>query len=346
MTAAFSPLRRFGPARPIRAAALLLAAGIAASPAAAAPGDDLSALPGAVGPVRTELAAARSALAATRAEASALAELRLAQLPQNYAAQVEVRLTELERRLQELTGEVEQLGYRLSQTESRLERALNDIEYRLSALEGGEPPGPGAGSGSDDAAGRRPAEPDLPETTFIGPEPDEPGADGGPAPESGVLGTLIIQGEDGVPRNPSPVRPPGESRTAALPPGNVQEQYDHAYGLLQQGDFAAAEDALSRFLRRHDDHPLASNAHYWLGETFYARSRFEDAAAAFARGYREYPDGAKAVDSLLKLGMSLARLGRTQDACLTLEQLSAEFPDGPAAIRRRADRERQRLQCG
>jgi tol-pal system protein YbgF len=335
------------------AAALLLAVALTGRPAdlAAAPGHDGAALPATLAAARGDLADLRDALEATRAEARDLATLQLAQLPQNYAAQVEVRLTELERRLQELTGQVEQLSYRISQSESRLERALNDIEYRLTTLEGGEPPAP-----STDGAATAPA---PPETTYIGPEdPDGGGAaDGGtadgsgPQPETGVLGTLIIEGEDGVPRNPSPIPPRDDAadgagaQTAALPSGSVEAQYDYAYGLLQGGDFAAAEGALAEFLRRHGDHALASNAHYWLGETYYVRSRFEDAASAFARGYRAFPEGAKAVDSLLKLGMSLAQLGRTEDACLTFDRLSSEFPNGPVAVQRRAAQERERLQC-
>lgn len=337
-------------------AALVLAVAFVGRPAdlAAAPGHDGAALPATLAVARGDLAEIRDALEATRVEARDLATLQLAQLPQNYAAQVEVRLTELERRLQELTGQVEQLSYRISQSESRLERALNDIEYRLATLEGGEPPAPSAG---DTAA---PPTPAPPETTYIGPDQPDGGdtADGGGTadsgsrqPETGVLGTLIIEGEDGVPRNPSPIPPRDDAadgagaQTAALPSGSVQAQYDYAYGLLQGGDFAAAEGALAEFLRRHGDHALASNAHYWLGETYYVRSRFEDAASAFARGYRAFPEGAKAVDSLLKLGMSLAQLGRTEDACLTFDRLSSEFPNGPVAVQRRAAQERERLQC-
>ena len=326
-----------------------LASSLASLPAAASPVGEEPGVHETLTAVRADLAFMHGELTQVSGDMLTLASDQVAQLPQNYAAQVEIRLVELERRLQTLTGDVERLGYRLSQAEGRLERALNDIEYRLTTLEGGAPPAP-AGDPGADATPRQPS--DVPETTFIGPDPSNDPAVGigNPAPGTGVLGTLIIQGEDGVPRNPSPV-PPRETfaspspQTAALPPGNVQQQYDYAYGLLQRGDFPGAELAFRQFLDRHDGHGLASNAHYWLGETYYVRSRFDDAATTFAQGYRAYPRGAKAVDSLLKLGMSLAQLGRTEDACVTFAQLSAEFPTGPVAIQRRADQERERLQC-
>ena len=329
-----------------------VAAGLADGSASAAAEDDVASVHHALATARADVARLNGELASAVNGTSTLASTQVAQLPANYAAQVEIRLVELERRLQTLTGEVEQLGYRLSQAEGRLERALNDIDYRLTTLEGGEPVPSSTGSGGAATGATTTLPADMPETTYIGPEPSSgPGVGGRElAPGTGVLGTLVIQGDPSVPRNPSFVEPAEtfavpDPQTAVLPSGNVQERYDHAYGLLQRGDFPGAELAFRQFLERHDGHALASNAHYWLGETYYARSRFDDAAAAFAQGYRAYPRGAKAVDSLLKLGMSLAQLGRTEDACVTFEQLSTEFPTGPVAIQRRADQERERLQC-
>jgi len=239
-----------------------------------------------------------------------------------------VRLQERERRIQELTGEVEQAMHRARQAEDRLDRALADIEFRLTTLEGGDPSAapPGGGTGT---------------------EPPAPGPSGAEGPStSGVLGTLTLPGPPDEDAGPAPLTPgrPGDA-VAALPEGDPARRYDYAFGLLERGDYAGAEAALHQFVGAHGDHPLASNAYYWLGETYYARSRFEDAATAFAQGFQRYPDGAKAVDSLLKLGMSLARMGQRDDACLTLAQLREEFPDGPIAVQRRAEEERRRLGC-
>ena len=70
---------------------------------------------------------------------------------------------------------------------------------------------------------------------------------------------------------------------AKLPTGSAQEQYDYAFGLLRAADYANAEVALGTFIKSHPDNSLTSNAHYWLGETYYVRGKYGDAAAAFAR---------------------------------------------------------------
>ena len=130
-----------------------------------------------------------------------------------------------------------------------------------------------------------------------------------------------------------------------MPGSSPSEQYNHAYGLLKQADYPAAEEAFRNFVSQHPGDSLAGSAQYWLGETFYARGKYADAATAFAEGYKRYPKGTKAADDLLKLGMSLARANQKQNACVALAQLDRDFPHPGAAIKDRAVAEKKRLGC-
>ena len=69
-----------------------------------------------------------------------------------------------------------------------------------------------------------------------------------------------------------------------------------------------------------------------LGETYYVRKQYKNAADAFLEGYRKYSGSDKAPDTLLKLGMSLAELGQNDAACSTLKELKDKFPDAPESI--------------
>lgn len=256
------------------------------------------------------------------------------ELPPDYAASVEVRLSRMENRLRDLTGQLERLEHDVGLIEDRLDRALADIEFRLGRLEGA-PEALAAGEAiSGTVSGPPPGDPG--ETGAGTPGPGEPAGD----QVTGSLGNLPVP-----PGNTAqgPAAPPPEA--PSLPHGTASDRYDRAYGLLQQADFAAAEQALRSFVAEHPDHQLASNAQYWLGETYYVRGRFNEAAVAFARGYQNFPEGSKAVDSLLKLAMSLGAMGQTEDACLTFDELGERFPNAPAAIQRRAQQERDRWQC-
>ena len=131
----------------------------------------------------------------------------------------------------------------------------------------------------------------------------------------------------------------------SLPAGTPKEQYDYAFDILRKADYGRAETALRMFLEANPNDMLAGNAQYWLGETYYVRGDFEQAAVEFLSGYQAYPSGNKAPDNLLKLGLSMARLGQTDGACTALSRLATEYPEANDTIRRRAQTERGRLTC-
>ena len=154
---------------------------------------------------------------------------------------------------------------------------------------------------------------------------------------------------------PAPLTPPqvasagGGLRPSGpdgLRSGSASAQYDSAFGLLRKANYPAAEEALRSFIQQHPNDPLAGNAQYWLGESFYARGKYAEAAAAFADGYRaRYPRGSKAPDGLLKLGMSLSRANQKHNACIALMQLDHDFPHQANAVKDRAAQEKKKLGC-
>jgi tol-pal system protein YbgF len=142
---------------------------------------------------------------------------------------------------------------------------------------------------------------------------------------------------------------PGRTSSAqpgtTLPEKTPRQQYIYAFNLLREAKYDEAGDAMKLFVESNPDDPLAGNARYWLGETYYVRNRFTDAAATFFEGYRKDPKGPKATDSLLKLGMSLAELGKREEACVTFAKVSSDFPGVSANVRSAIARENQRNGC-
>ena len=226
-----------------------------------------------------------------------------------YAAQFELRLTQLETELRNLTGRIEEVSFGVDEIKSRLDKLVADVDFRLSALEGGRPAG---------APSAKPLQ--------------GPAATPVPAPSPPAVAVA-----------PAPSRQSGAA--SPLPPGTRKEQYDYAFLLLRRAQYDKAEDALRAFVEAYPEDELAGNAQYWLGETYYVRGEYEEASVHFLRGYRKYADSPKGPDNLLKLGMSLASLGKTDEACAAWSRLAEEFPSSPKNVRQRAARERQRLGC-
>jgi tol-pal system protein YbgF len=222
----------------------------------------------------------------------------------------EQRMSDIEAELRRLTGAIETAVHDVDAMRNRVDKLVADVDFRLSALE-----------------------------QAIQTNPSVPQA------------AAPVPGEQGVARAAETSPPPPRQQAAVvpeqtLPDGSPTEQYEHALSLLMiTAKYDTAEQAFKTFLDENADHPLAANAQYWLGETFYVRKNYAEAAAAFIEGYTRYPEGSKAPDNLLKLGMSLAALDNKEDACASFGELYARFPSADPRLLRQADQQKEKLSC-
>lgn len=276
-------------------------------------------------------------------------------------ARMEVRWTELEGELRAATGKSEEVSFQLEQINQRLDKLIGDVDYRLSSLEKARSAMPEAAAQAEQASGepRLSAAPSPPAV-----QTGAPGEGGSFAAQPGTLGTIsesdlksIRKPEEGAEtsqpapqqaESSEPAQPTTQTAQAAagvLPQGTPRERYTHAFKLLRQANYDEAEAALREFLELHGDDPLASNARYWLGETFYVREDFRTAAQIFIEGFQKSPKSSKAADTLLKLGMSLAKLDKKNEACAAFGKLLSDFPKVPANIGKLVTKERQNNGC-
>ncbi len=238
-------------------------------------------------------------------------------------------------------------GARLDGIETQIRALTAQVEQLAQQVRGGN----GGASRRSDAGGYVAEAPGRFGSTTVSPGESDP------------IGSLISGGGGASQRELPPAREPagagaGGYSASQLPPpttmaavspeaeGNPKQVYETAYGYLLQQDYGAAEAAFEDFLKRYPSDSLAGNAQYWLGESFFVRGQYKQAAGAFLKGYQTYAKGSKAPDSLLKLAMSLERLGQKDAACSSFGELSTKFPTAPAHIKSKAQSERQRLGCG
>jgi len=266
------------------------------------------------------------------------------------------RLANMEDDIRASTGRMEELGYRLDQLGQRLEKLIGDVDYRLGELEKRPLAGPGA-QPTDPRVSAAPSPPSVQKVI-----PGAPG--GGLASTPTNLGAIteadlkaMKPGQQAPTRpsvasaapDPQPAPDPKAAQLAAyanvLPKGTVKDRYNYAIGLLRKTDYPGAETALRAFLAVHEKNPLSKNARYWLGETFYVRGEFAEAADIFLQAYQADPKGSKAPDSLLKLGMSLSSLEKKPEACAAFGKLKKDFSKIPTALKTTLERQSQRNGC-
>ncbi|MFD2204100.1 tol-pal system protein YbgF [Kiloniella antarctica] len=261
------------------------------------------------------------------------------------SGRVELRLSQVENQMRKLTGQFEEVNFQLSQIGKRLDKLVADTDLRLQNLENGNTTGQNQVSNLN--------------TSQTG-TPQQPQASGQP----GVLGTVNADDLNNFNTQQQATTAPNTAVDSASPQSLIQgglrsdevgaynlpgdtpkQQYDYAFGLLRQARYDDAEQAFSTFVERHPEDSLAGNATYWLGETYYVRGDYQQAAITFADSFQRYPSSSKAPDNLLKLGLSLSSLGNTADACGTFSELLNRYPNSTAIIKQRAGQETQRLNC-
>ena len=107
--------------------------------------------------------------------------------------------------------------------------------------------------------------------------------------------------------------------------------FDAAMQDLSLGNYDLAEVGFLQFLQENPNSRLADEARYGLGETFYARARYDDASAEYMRVV-DSENSKKVPPALLKLGLCYKALGRKQEARLTWQRLIEDFPNREEAM--------------
>lgn len=119
--------------------------------------------------------------------------------------------------------------------------------------------------------------------------------------------------------------------SAAPPPviaggPSATDIYNQARIDYTQGRYALAISGFQDVLDFDPNGDLADNAHYWIGESYFAQRQYERAIEFFDTVVREYPDSNKRSDAYLKKAMSLENMGRRSEAMLMYELVIEQFP--------------------
>jgi tol-pal system protein YbgF len=282
------------------------------------------------------------------------------------AGALDVRIDRLEGQLRQANGRIEELENQQRRLEDQLKRFQQDVEFRLSGAGGGA----GASPGPLAAAPPPAASPSVAPLADAGKPPrkgdafdpgSHPDAIGSPRP----LGTtppsapLDLAGSHAAPpvastppTAPLPAGPlPGDSGPTVIAGVGVgftdgpREQYNAAIEAYRNGQYAEAEEQLKGFLAANGANRLAPDAIFYLGETYFQRSRPREAAEQYLKLSTDYSKSARAPEGMLRLGQSLAALGSSEQACATYAEVGKRYPTAAPAVKKMTEREMQKSHC-
>ena len=142
--------------------------------------------------------------------------------------------------------------------------------------------------------------------------------------------------------NPTVSPSAGARPNQSASPATVDSLWREGEAAARRGEWGDAEKLIERLLLElSPGDPRIPQAHYWLGEAYFARGRQLEAAREFRKASDETPNHPLAPEALLRVGDAYADLWRRpeldptygQTALATYQELLNRYPGSSAAKR-------------
>jgi len=280
------------------------------------------------------------------------------------APELVLRINRLEEQLRQANGRIEELENAEHRLEDQLQKFRQDVEFRFGERSG-QPqapapapvPAPTASAAAPEAAieGSAAAKPKKSDAFDPDAAPNAPGAPqplGTTAPSAPLvrpappIGTPLELGKG------TASAPPPPAATGPLITGSgvamldaPREQFNTALQAFQTGQYQQAEDGFKAFMAANNGHRLTPDAIFYIGESYFQRSRPREAAEQYLKVTTDYAKSSRAPESMVRLGQTLAALGNAEQACATFTEFGKRYPTATASVKRLAEREMAKDHC-
>lgn len=130
-----------------------------------------------------------------------------------------------------------------------------------------------------------------------------------------------------------------QPRSTSMPKGDVSSltpsstTYEAALARFRRRDYRGAIEDFTGLINAGINNDLADNCHYWIGESYFALKKFNDAIQHF-EVVLGMTGSDKADDAQFMIGNSYMQLGRKNEARQAFQRLLSDYPDSP--LRKRA----------
>ena len=115
----------------------------------------------------------------------------------------------------------------------------------------------------------------------------------------------------------------------------VPDEYRRGLTLVRQGTYDKAIQSFRDFLRTNRESPLAPNAQYWIGESYYMLADYYQAILNFNQVRQQHPKSERAPAAVLKIGLAFQQMGNKSEAKLAFQKVINDYPSSPEAAQAR-----------
>jgi tol-pal system protein YbgF len=121
---------------------------------------------------------------------------------------------------------------------------------------------------------------------------------------------------------------------ATVAPGagiSPQRLYDTAWADYTNGQWALAIQGFEAYIKTVPRSDFADDAAFYIGQTYFAESRFDEAVDAFEQVLLNYPDGDVVPEASYKRGLALERLDDPERARQAFALVVTNYPESDMA---------------
>jgi tol-pal system protein YbgF len=133
-----------------------------------------------------------------------------------------------------------------------------------------------------------------------------------------------------------PVEAPAAGAGAIMPSGDANAAYNAALDLFRQRQYAEAATQFEGLLSSGISDQLAGNCHYWIGESYYALKKYDDAAQHFETVF-DYKSTSKKPYAQFMIGNILRTKGDMAGAKEAYQKVATNYPTSDLAEKARAN---------
>ncbi len=124
-----------------------------------------------------------------------------------------------------------------------------------------------------------------------------------------------------------------------------EQLFKKSYSFITAQNYIQAEIEMKNFIAQFPNHERVSDATYWLGESYYARDDYRNAATYFLKVYTDYGKTEKAPRSMYKLSLSLIALEQKEQACSVLNAIEVKYQNIQKSFIEEINDVRQKQNC-
>lgn len=122
--------------------------------------------------------------------------------------------------------------------------------------------------------------------------------------------------------------------------GSPAASYESAYGSFKGKKYREAREKFTTFIARYPKDSLVGNAHFWIGEAYFAEKDYENAILSYETLIKSYPRNEKIPSALYKQGLAFMELGDKKTARVIFDKIIEKYPESreaPMAKNKKAD---------